>query len=159
MQKRNLMTLEAAKEIIHDAVSNTLIDLKLLGAIGDTLSKLTLSYMHGRGNSKMIYDNFLLSQRDSNTQDNIIDFLFEVYYHICAHGYDKEYFLDIEEINREYLSTSELTDPIKGMASTDISKETDVLYGVLVFLRIFLKQFETELIIRNNLDQKFKTKE
>lgn len=145
---KKVVPLKTARKIISDAVSNSYVDIKVLGNLSDSLKMLTMSYMYGENNHRAAYG-FIYE----NQQELVIDFLYEVYYHILAHGYDVEFLKNLKSSVSEYLDSSSLSDPIKGMVNTN-TEQVDILFSTIVFLRLFLKQFDTELIKRNNLEQK-----
>lgn len=146
---KRIIPLKTAKKILNDAISNTYVSIGTLGKFSDNLKTISLSYMYGKGNRDTVY-RFIY---ESGDQDNLIDFLYEVYYAILAHGYTIEYLNNLRTSVTEYLSHSNLLDPIKDMSNTD-TEEVDVLFGITVFLRMFLHQFDMELIKRNNIDQR-----
>lgn len=146
---KRIIPLKTAKKILNDAIFNTYVSIETLGKFSDSLKSISLSYMYGKGNRDIVYK-FIYNNGD---QDNLVDFLYEVYYSILAHGYTVEYFNNLRTSVTEYLSHSNLSNPIKDMSNTD-TEETDVLFGITVFLRMFLKQFDMELIKRSNADQR-----
>ena len=146
---KRIIPLKKAKKILNDAVSNTYVSIGTLGRLSDSLKTISLSYMYGKGNRDTVY-RFIY---ESGDQDNLIDFLYEVYYAILAYGYSIEYLNNLRTSVTEYLSHSNLVNPIKDMSNTD-TEEVDILFGITVFLRMFLHQFDTELIKRNNFDQR-----
>lgn len=146
---KKFIPLKTAKKILNDAVSNTYVGLEYLTYLSDSLKKLTLTYSYGEGNDDEIYK-LIYSSKD---QEAMIDFLYEVYYHILAYGYDIDYLRKLRSSTSDFLTNSKLSEPIKGMSNTD-SDEVDILFSITVFLRLFLNQFDTELIKRNNSIQK-----
>lgn len=142
-----MITLEQAKKIIRDSVSNTYVDINVIGILSDDLKRITLSYMFANDNINNVYG--IISKVD---QEMILDFLVEVYYHIKAYGYEDNVFLSLKNCFNNYLANSQLPNAVKDLRG-DTSNNIDYLYGVLVFLRLFLKQLDNALIVRRNEEQ------
>ena len=149
-----MIPIKIVKKILNDSVTNTYTSIKLLGNLSDYLKKITLSYAYGEGNSVAIYD-YVYSHNDGE-QEELIDFLYEVFYCIQSYGYDEDYFRKLESSLSKYVTTSHLSSQIKEMAKSNKHEveDTDILFGVTVFLRLFLRLFDSELIKRNNQEQK-----
>lgn len=146
-----LVPLETAQKILSDVINNTYTDITVISSISDFLKTLTLSYAYGEGNSEVIYD-FIYGRRQ---QEEVIDFLYEVYYAMQSYGYGEEYLKDLKSSVTKYMSQSNLSEQIKGMAEVGNNNATiDILFGVFVFLRLFMRQLDAELIKRNNQEQK-----
>jgi hypothetical protein len=149
-----MIPIKIVKKLLNDSVANTYTSIKLLGNLSDYLKKITLSYVYGEGNSNAIYD-YIYGLNDGE-QEELIDFLYEVFYCIQSYGYSEEYFRKLEASLSKYVATSHLSNQIKEMAKSNKQEveDTDILFGVTVFLRLFLRQFDSELIKRNNQEQK-----
>ena len=148
---KKLIPLKIAKKIISDAVTNTYTDVKIIGNISDFLKNLTLSYMYGEGNNAAVYNSIY----DPEHQELMIDFIYEVYYAMQSYGYDEEYLKELKISVSKYIGQSSLSSEIKQMVKPNESEqEIDILFGIFVFLRVFLRQLDAELIKRNNQEQK-----
>lgn len=146
-----VIPLEVATKIIHDTVQNTYTPVTILDALSVELKKVTLTYMYGGSNSDVIYE-FILGQQQRGAQEYLIDFLYEIYYHILAYGISEDVFNNIDGSIREFILQSELSDPIKDMTNSEHREKIDILYGVLVFLRLFVRQLDNEIVIRTNAE-------
>ena len=148
---KKLIPLKIAKKIISDAVSNTYTDVVIIGKISDSLKTLALSYMYGEGNNSKVYN----SIHDREHQELMIDFIYEVYYAMQSYGYGEEYLKELKSSVSKYIGQSSLSSEIKQMVKPNESEqEIDILFGIFVFLRVFLRQLDAELIKRNNQEQK-----
>ena len=148
---KKLIPLKIAKKIISDAVTNTYTDVEIIGNISDFLKNLTLSYIYGEGNNAVVYNSIY----NPKHQELMIDFIYEVYYAMQSYGYDEEYLKELKISVSKYIGQSSLSSEIKQMVKPNESEqEIDILFGIFVFLRVFLRQLDAELIKRNNQEQK-----
>ena len=148
---KKLIPLKIAKKIISDAVTNTYTDVEIIGNISDFLKNLTLSYIYGEGNNAVVYNSIY----DPKHQELMIDFIYEVYYAMQSYGYGEEYLKELKISVSKYIGQSSLSSEIKQMVKPNESEqEIDILFGIFVFLRVFLRQLDAELIKRNNQEQK-----
>lgn len=149
---KKLIPLKIAKKILNDSVTNTYTNVGVIASIADFLKSITLSYAYGEGNSEVIYD--FIYGRKGSTQEEIIDFLYEVYYCMQSYGYGEEYLKELRTSVTKYMDQSYLSEQIKGMAANNSEEGIDILFGIFVFLRMFLRQLDAELIKRVNNEQR-----